>query len=117
MSRQQLPLFCSAPRDRAAIQVISVKTFKTAAILFIDSVTDDCRYFPISGQFIPDTRNHQQGKMHKMSIKQFINLSIALMTIESNASPFKRNIPQEVFCIKHHFPCYSYSTVQFGFQE
>jgi hypothetical protein len=46
-----------------------IKTFKTAAILFIDSVTDDCRYFPISGQFIPDTRNHQQGKMHKMSIK------------------------------------------------
>ena len=89
MSRQQFSLFRSAPRDRAVIQVISVKTFKTAAILFIDSVTDDCRYFPISGQFIPDTRNHQQGKMHKMSIKQFINLSIALMTIESNASPFK----------------------------
>ena len=39
MSRQQLSLFCSAPRDRAVIQVISVKTFKTAAILFIDSVT------------------------------------------------------------------------------
>ena len=34
MSRQQLSLFCSAPRDRAVIQV-----FKTAAILFIDSVT------------------------------------------------------------------------------
>jgi hypothetical protein len=81
MSRQQLSLFRSAPRDRAVIQVISVKTLKTAAILFIDSVTvnmtsgicdvatDDCRYFPISGQFILDTRNHQQGKMHKMSIK------------------------------------------------
>jgi len=38
MSRQQLSLFCSAPRDRAVIQVISVKTFKTAAILFIDSL-------------------------------------------------------------------------------
>jgi hypothetical protein len=83
MSRQQLSLFCSAPRDRAVIQVISVKTFKTASILFYwqlhgqhdvyDVATDDCRYFPISGQFIPDTRNHQQGKMHKMSIKQFIN--------------------------------------------
>jgi hypothetical protein len=39
MSRQQLSLFCSAPRDRAVIQVIYVKTFKTATILFIDSVT------------------------------------------------------------------------------
>jgi len=39
MSRQQLSLFCSAPRNRAVIQVISVKTFKTAAILFINSVT------------------------------------------------------------------------------
>ena len=39
MSRQQLSLFCSAPRDRAVIQVISVKTFKTAAILFIASIT------------------------------------------------------------------------------
>jgi hypothetical protein len=38
-----------------------------------DVDADDCRYFPISGQFIPDTRNHQQGKMHKMSIKQFNN--------------------------------------------
>jgi hypothetical protein len=34
------------------------------------------------------------------------------MTIESNASPFKWNIPQEVFCIKHHIPCYSYSIVR-----
>ena len=44
MSRQQLSLFCSAPRDRAVIQVISVKTFKTAAILFIDRVTVSMTY-------------------------------------------------------------------------